>query len=91
MRKSHLVERMARKQSRLVERDVATAVNVMLEHMSASLAGGGRIEIRGVGSFSLRYRSARTARNPGTGTPVSVGAKYVPHFNPGMRLRQRAD
>lgn len=27
----------------------------------------------------------------GTGTSVSIGAKYVPHFKPGMRLRQRVE
>ena len=31
------------------------------------------------------------ARNPRTGTPVSIGAGYAPHFKPGMRLRQRVD
>ncbi len=64
---------------------------MMLEHMTAVLAGGGRIEIRGFGSFSLRYRRARMARNPRNGVPVSIGARHSPHFKPGMRLRVRVD
>ena len=40
MTKSQLIERIARKQSHVVERDVAQAVNMMLEHMKAWLAGG---------------------------------------------------
>ena len=58
--------------------------------MTAWLAGGGgRIEIRCFGSFSLRCRRAQMARNPRTGTPVSIGAKYARHFKLGMRLRAR--
>ena len=91
MTKSRLIERMARKQSHLVERDVALAVNMVLEHITAWLASGGRVEIRGFGSFTLRYRRARIVRSPRTGTPVSIGAKYAPHFKPGMRLRERVD
>ena len=89
MTKSQLIERIAREQSHLVERDVALAVNTMLEHMTAWLAGGGRVENRGFGSFSQRYRRARIARNPRTGTPVSIGVRYAPRFKPGMRLRAR--
>ena len=91
MTKSQLIERIARDQPHLVERDVTLAVNMMLEHMTAWLAGGGRIEIRGFGSFSLRYRPARMARNPRTGAPVSIGARHAPHFKPGVRLRARVD
>ena len=91
MTKSQLIERIAREQSHLVEHDVALAVNTMLEHMTAWLAGGGRIEIRGFGSFSLHYRRARMAHNPKTGTPVSIGVRYAPRFKPGMQLRTRVD
>ena len=51
------------------------------------LAEGGRIEIRGFGSFCLHYRAPRTGRNPKTGESVSLGTKYVPHFKPGRELR----
>ena len=89
MTKSELIERMAQAQSDLAERDVASAVNMMLEHMAACLAGGGRIEIRGFGSFSVRFRRPRVGRNPRTGTPVSLPARYAPYFKPGKHLRER--
>ena len=89
MTKSELIERIAQTQSHLVERDVALAVNMMLEHMAACLSGGGRIEIRGFGSFSLRFRRARLGRNPRTGAPVSLPARYAPYFKPGKNLRER--
>ena len=63
----------------------------MLDHMTEHLVGGGRIEIRGFGSFSLRFRPARVGRNPRTGTPVSLAARYAVGFKSGMKLRERVD
>ena len=91
MTKSELIQRIAQKQSLLAGRDVELAVKVMLEHMTECLAGGGRIEIRGFGRFSLHFRRGRIGRNPKTGTPVSLPSKYVPHFKPGKVLRERVD
>ena len=59
--------------------------------MSATLSQGGRIEIRGFGSFALTYRSARLGRNPRTGGRVEVPAKYVAHFKAGKELRERVN
>jgi len=59
--------------------------------MADVLAEGGRIEIRGFGSFSLHYRAPRTGRNPKTGEPVVLSGKYVPHFKPGKELRDRVN
>ena len=78
MTKSELIQRIAQKQPQLVERDVELAVKMMLDQMAACLAGGGRIEIRGFGSFSLRFRPARVARNPEPGRRC--------RFRPGTRL-----
>ncbi|PAV26669.1 integration host factor subunit beta [Tamilnaduibacter salinus] len=91
MTKSELVELIASKQTQLSVKDVELAVKTIIEHMSQSLAEGQRIEIRGFGSFSLHYRAARTGRNPKTGDPVQLPAKYVPHFKPGKTLRERVD
>ena len=91
MTRSELIHRIAQKQSQIVERDVELAVKMMLDQVAACLAGGGRIEIRAFGSFSLRLRPARVARNPRTGTTMSLPARYAPNFKPGMRLRERVD
>ena len=84
MTKSELIQRIAQKQPQIVERDVELAVKMMLDQMAACLASGGRIEIRGFGSFSLRFRPARAARNPRTGTPVSLPAR--PTLSPHLGL-----
>ena len=89
MTKSDLIHRIAQKQSQIVERDVELAVKIMLHQMAACLAGGRRIEIRGFGSFLLRFRPARVGRNPKTGTPVSLPDRHVPHFKPSKKLRER--
>ena len=86
-----LFDRIAQKQSQIVERDVELAVKMMLDQMAACLAGGGRIEIRGFGSFSLRFRNARVGRDPRTGTAVALPARSTPHFKPGKRLRERVN
>lgn len=91
MTKSELIELLVRKQAQLGYRDVELAVRTMLEHMAGTLAGGQRIEIRGFGSFSLHYRPARVGRNPKSGDPVMLPAKYVPHFKPGKELRDRVN
>jgi len=91
MTKSELIEAIAQKQTQLAYRDVELAVKTILEHMAERLAAGDRIEIRGFGSFSLHYRPGRVGRNPKTGAPVSLPAKYVPHFKPGKELRERID
>lgn len=89
MTKSELIEILNQRQRHLKAEDVELGVRTLLELMSASLAAGTRIEIRGFGSFSLHYRKPRIGRNPKTGEAVALSAKYVPHFKPGKELRER--
>ena len=89
--KSELIEKISVRQEQLPARDVELAVKTILEQMSNVLATGGRIEIRGFGSFSLHYRAPRIGRNPKTGDTVELSGKYVPHFKPGKDLRERVN
>lgn len=91
MTKSELIEILAARQVHLKSDDVDLAVKTLLEQMSASLANGDRIEIRGFGSFSLHYRPPRIGRNPKTGESVALPGKHVPHFKPGKELRERVN
>ena len=91
MTKSELIEFISEKQSQLPVRDVELAVKLILDYMSAILAVGERIEIRGFGSFSLHYRAPRTGRNPKTGESVTLEGKYVPYFKPGKEMRERVN
>ncbi len=91
MTKSELIDHIAEKQTQLPFKDVEFAVKAIIEYMSSVLSEGGRVEIRGFGSFSLHYRVPRIGRNPKTGTPVVLNGKYVPHFKPGKELRDRVN
>ena len=92
MTRSELIEQMAlRHKDLLTVDDVEMAVKNIIDQMSSSLAKGGRIEIRGFGSFSLHYRAPRIGRNPRTGESVGLTGKFVPHFKPGKELRDRVN
>ena len=91
MTKSELIDSLAEQQKHLAHLDVELSVKSILEQMSAALASGDRIEIRGFGSFSLHYRAPRMGRNPKTGEAVALPGKHVPHFKPGKALRERVN
>lgn len=91
MTKSELIEVLSRRQAQLTSKDIETAVKTILGEMAQSMAQGDRIEIRGFGSFSLHYHPRREGRNPKSGEPISLPAKYVPHFKPGKLLREKVN
>jgi integration host factor subunit beta len=89
MTRSELIILLAARFPQLVQKDAEMAVAEILGAIQATLANGDRIEIRGFGSFSLNYRPPRQGRNPKTGEPVTVAAKWVPSFKAGKELRER--
>jgi len=91
MTKSELIEALAKKQPHLLIKDVDLAVDCIVERMCQALIANDRIEVRGFGSFSLHYHPARLGRNPKTGEPLNLSAKYALHFKPGKALRDRVD
>jgi integration host factor subunit beta len=89
--KSRLVEALSAKHPTFPRETLARAVDLIQREIVDALAGGGRVEIRGFGSFFLTPRRARVARNPKTGETFTVGAKLLPRFKPGKKLRAAAD
>ena len=59
------------------------------DEITAALARGDRVELRGFGAFSIKRRDARLGRNPRTGDSVSVDEKHIPFFKTGKQLRDR--
>jgi len=47
-----------------------------------------KVELRGFGSFRVKRRAARVARNPRTGESVQVREKVIPYFKPSKELKQ---
>jgi len=64
----------------LTKHETEAVVDCLFDSIIDSLKEGKRIEIRGFGSFNIRYKNQRMARNPRTGEKVAVEAKNVPTF-----------
>jgi integration host factor subunit beta len=89
MLKSDLVRRIRAQNPLLLFRDVETIVDAIFNEITATMARGDRVELRGFGTFSVKVREARTGRNPTTGMLVSVPKKAHPHFKPGKEMKER--
>ena len=69
--------------------DTSLIVDGVLDSICRALSEGRHIEIRGFGTFKVRERRARRARNPRSGTEVLVPAKLVPVFKPSKELKSQ--
>lgn len=88
MTKSELIDRLAAEKG-LTAHVAETVINTMFKYMTETLVAGGRIEIRGFGSFEIREYDGYTARNPRTGIEVDVKPKKAPFFKVGKELKER--
>jgi integration host factor subunit beta len=91
MTKSELIARLAGRYPQLVAKNAEVVVNAILEAIAASLVNGGRVEVRGFGSFAINHCPPRMGRKPKSGEKVPVPEKFVPHFKAGRELRERVD
>lgn len=89
MTKSELIQRLADANPHLYQRDVERIVTTIFDEITAALANGDRVELRGFGAFSVKERGSRVGRNPRTGEAVSVAAKHIPYFKTGKQLREK--
>ena len=89
MTKSELILKIGELNPHLYQRDVERIVSTIFDEISAALARGDRVELRGFGAFSVKQRNARLGRNPRTGDAVAVERKAVPFFKTGKQLRDR--
>ena len=92
MTKADLVEKVTAQIARtagplISKKDCARVVDSFLDAVKAALSEQHNIEIRGFGTFKIRQRKTRMARNPRTGDPVEVAARPVPVFKPSKELR----
>src|SRR5580693_5897322 len=91
MTRSELIAELASANPHLRAQDVELIVGTVFDEISAALARGERVELRGFGAFTVKKRDARTGRNPRTGAAVSVDEKTVPFFKAGKELRLRVN
>ena len=89
--RSELIAGLAADNPHLRAADVELIVSTIFDEVTAALARGERVELRGFGAFTVKRRDARTGRNPRTGAAVAVDEKSVPFFKAGKELRERVN
>ena len=90
MTKLDLIEALAGKEN-LTDKQAKDIINQIMKGFTDTLKKGGRIEIRGFGSFTIREYKAYAGRNPKTGTIVDIRPKKLPHFKVGKELKGLVD
>jgi len=75
------------KSAPLTQEEAEKLVNTIFDSMIKALKKGERVEIRGFGIFSVRQRKSYEGRSPGTGKVIVVGAKRLPFFKVGKKLK----
>ena len=88
--KADLIEEVSRVTA-LHWQEAASIVECILDSIVHAIERGDKVEIRGFGSFRIRQRGGRVARNPKTGARVEVPPRRIPVFKPSKELRELVD
>jgi integration host factor subunit beta len=91
MNRSDLIDLLAEDYPFMRKADVIRVIDQFFDTIVDTLEAGGRVELRGFGTFSLRAHPARQSRNPKSGEPVAVAAKARLRFRAGLGLARRID
>ncbi len=86
--RSQLIERLGEK-FHLSSPKAEQSVKIILSCIINTLRNGNRVEIRKFGSFEVRTKDSRSARNPKTGEIVHMEKQFTAHFKAGQPLRER--
>jgi nucleoid DNA-binding protein len=62
---------------------MTTIINALTENQ--------RVELRGFGTFGVKHRMPKKARNPGTGEAIYLPERFVPTFKPAKKMRTRVN
>jgi len=89
MKRSTLISELALKYKYLNHPQVERMVEQIFKHMANVLSQGQRIEIRNFGTWAVKTRDPRVARNPRTGEKVLVGKKKTIGFRMAKLLKFR--
>ncbi len=73
----------------MTKADAAAAVNSMVDAIADTLVNGEKVQIAGLGVFTVKATAARQARNPRTGETVNIAAGRKISFKPGADLKAR--
>ena len=90
MNKKDLIDSLAQEKE-ISKADAKAFVNLVFQSMADALAKGNRVEIRGLGSFTVKKYKAYKGRNPKTNAIIKVKRKKLPFFKVGKELKERVD
>ena len=90
MNKIDVIKVLAEKKN-LTGKQATEIVDLMFKGFINELKNGGRIEIRGFGSFNVRKYKSYKGRNPKNGEHVDVKPKRSPFFKVGRELKKMVD
>ena len=90
MNKRELIETVSSK-AEITKKEADAVVNVTLDAIIEGLAKEGKVIIPGFGSFEVRNKTAREARNPRTGEKIKIAAKRAPAFKPGKAMKDAVE
>ena len=88
MTKQQLIEKVAAK-TEVGKAEVEAAVDSVLEMITEALRSNERVDLRGFGSFVVKFRKERQGRNPRTGETITIAAKRDASFKPGKELTEK--
>ena len=71
----------------LSKKDAEKALNAFVDVVTETLSKGDKVQVVGFGSFEVKERPARTARNPRTGEEIKVKASNAPVFKASKALK----
>jgi integration host factor subunit beta len=91
MTKSELIEKVVQAHGMLNMKVSEMLVNTVFDSIEEALKSGDKVEIRGFGSFTIRERIGREARNPKSGEVVRIPSKKTPFFKTGKELKERVN
>jgi len=88
MNKGDLIKELARSTGRK-QKDCKELVEAVLELLQKTIRAQEDVILSGFGTFKLKHKQARTAKNPSTGEAIEVPEKFVPVFSPAKAFIER--
>ncbi len=75
----------------LTKVETETVMNGVMATIIESLGRNERVELRGFGTFGVKHRMPKKARNPGTGEAIYLPERHVPVFKPAKHMRSHVN
>ena len=88
MNKSDLIDFLGKKFKHLPPREIEKILQKTINLIGDTLSSGGRVEIRGFGTFSITERKDRIGRNPKTGEKIQISKKKTLNFKPSKHMKK---